>query len=177
MCKFIRLTYSTLLNCNTLRNIENSKKCYERYYGYLQDDFASADFYSYLNKSFNFFWFIENLNEDYMGFVSLDNFTGNKDCKFSAEVIACMHPRAWGIFTKYCAKFFFKMCFDNFGLYKIYANVFPENFRVKSLLKSSGFKLDGCISSATIRKGKVQDINVYSLYRSFYYKDEVTYGD
>lgn len=177
MCRFIRLAYSSMLVDDTLRNIENSKQCYERYFRYLQDDFAPADFYSFLEKSFPFFWFIEDMNNNYMGFVFLDNFVGNGDTKFSAEVTTCMHPRSWGVFTKYCAKFFFKMCFDTFGLYKITANVFPDNFRVKSLLKSSGFIFEGFMPAATVRAGKVQGIDMYSLYRSYYYKNEVTDGD
>ena len=106
-----------------------------------------------------------------MGFVFLDNFVGNKEQMFSAEITTCFDKKAWGNFTRYCAKFFLKMCFDNFGLYKIKAQIYPDNFRVRNFLKSCGFEYETTLKNETLRAGKPQDIEVYALYRSYYYKD------
>ncbi|MCM1339093.1 MAG: GNAT family N-acetyltransferase [Muribaculaceae bacterium] len=105
-----------------------------------------------------------------MGFVYLDNFIGNGDMLYSAELTTCFDRCAWGVFTRYCAKFFLKKCFDEFGLYKIKAQIYSDNYRVKSLLKSSGFVHEATLKNETLRLGKPQNIEVYSLYRDYYYK-------
>jgi RimJ/RimL family protein N-acetyltransferase len=104
-----------------------------------------------------------------MGFVCLDNFTGNKRIKYSAELSTCFERRAWGDFTRYCAKIFLKKCFDELGLYKIKVQIFPDNFRIKTLLKYAGFKYEATLPKETIRNNKLQDIEVYSLYKDYYY--------
>ena len=47
---------------------------------------------------------------------------------------------------------------------KIKALVYPENFRVKTLLKLTGFEKEALLKNETLRKGKLQDIEVYSLF-------------
>lgn len=106
-----------------------------------------------------------------MGFVFLDNFVGNKNKLYSAEITTCFDKKAWGSFTRYSAKFFLKMCFDELGLYKIRAQIYPDNFRVKNFLKDCGFIYESTLKNETLRGGKPQDIEIYVLYRSYYYKD------
>ena len=106
-----------------------------------------------------------------MGFVFLDNFVGNKNKLYSAEITTCFDKKAWGSFTRYSAKFFLKMCFDELGLYKIRAQIYPDNFRVKNFLKDCGFIYESTLKNETLRGGKPQDIEIYALYRSYYYKD------
>ena len=67
------------------------------------------------------------------------------------------------------AKIFLKKCFDEFGLYKIKSQIFPDNFRIKTLLKYSGFEHEATLPKETIRARKPQDIEIYSLYRKYYY--------
>jgi RimJ/RimL family protein N-acetyltransferase len=55
-------------------------------------------------------------------------------------------------------------------LYKVKAQIYPQNFRVKTLLKNSGFIYEATLKNETLRAGKPQDIEVYSLYRDYYYK-------
>jgi RimJ/RimL family protein N-acetyltransferase len=121
-------------------------------------------------KKSPYFWIITDRNFNFMGFVYLDNFVGKRNCLFSAELTTCFDKKAWGIFTRYSAKFFLKYCFDKLGLYKVKAQIYPQNFRVKTLLKNSGFIYEATLKNETLRAGKPQDIEVYSLYRDYYYK-------
>ena len=44
---------------------------------------------------------------------------------------------------------------------------YPENFRVKTLLKSAGFEKEALLKNETLRKGKLQDIEVYSVFNKY----------
>ncbi len=172
MCKFFRVSFSSECYKNT-EFVPCIIRCFEKYSKFLHDDFSNSDGLSYVVRSEPFLWAItESQNDKFMGFVSLDNFIGNGIINYSAELSVCFERRAWGIFTKYCAKFFLKYCFDKFGFCKIKAQIYPENHRVKSLLKSCGFKYEATLLSETLRCAKAQNIEVYSLYRNYYYKNE-----
>ncbi len=157
----------------SLHIISRISKCYKRYSKYLSDDFSLSDdeIISYIKSCIPFIWLVLSLNNEFMGFVLLENFTGNRKKLYSAELTTCFERKAWGNYTKYCAKIFLKKAFDEFGLYKIKALVYPQNYRVKTLLKSSGFKYETTLKSETLKDGKPQDIDIYAIYRSYYYKN------
>ena len=170
MCKFKQLG---AINLSTLHYMPDVIRCFRKYYKYIQDDFSppySYNTYSLILEKSPYFWVITDYNDKFKGFVYLDNFTGNEKCLYSAELTTCYDRRAWGIFTRYSAKFFLKKCFDELGLYKIKAQIYPENHRVRTLLKNSGFEYEATLKNETLRLGKPQDIEVYSLYRDYYYK-------
>ena len=56
---------------------------------------------------------------------------------------------------------------DN-GLKKIKALVYPDNLRVKTLLKNSGFVKEAVLKNETLRNNKLQDVEVYSVFSQFY---------
>lgn len=168
MCNFIPIVHCCSLSSQTLRYVTEIFNCYNKYSKYLCDDFAK----DFLFKV-PFLWAVTTHNDEFMGFVFLDNFVGNEKTKYSAELTTCFERKAWGIFTRYSAKIFLKKVFDEFGLYKIKAQIYPDNFRISKLLKSSGFEYESTLKQETLRNGKPQDIDVYSLYRSYYYKKEV----
>lgn len=170
MCKFKKVDFAA--NSLTLEELCFIENCIKNYAKYFQDDFALIpknifEIPQILPKNF---WLISNFQNKLMGFVYLDNFIGNKNRLYSAELTTCFDKCAWGDFTKYCAKIFLKKCFDEFGLDKIKAQIYPDNFRVKQLLKSCGFVYESTLKNETLRKGKPQDIEVYGLYRNYYYK-------
>ena len=43
--------------------------------------------------------------------------------------------------------------------------MFPDNFRVKNLLKYSGFVKEALLKGETIRGGDLQDIEIYSIFK------------
>lgn len=174
MCKFKRLTLSPH-TCSNLHYIPQIIKCYRQYAKFLQDDYASKLGIINIFLTNPDFWIVTDINDEFKGFVFLDNFTGNQNANFSAEITACIDKKAWGSFTRYSAKIFLKNCFDAFGFYKIKALIFPDNHRVKTLLKSAGFEYETILPAETLRNGKPQDIEVYSIKRTYYYKDEVNY--
>ncbi len=162
-------------NCPNLRYIPDILSCYGKYAKYLQDDYAGE--YGFLNMfaSYPNFWVITDMSDEFMGFVFLDNFIGNGSTNFSAELTVCFDKKAWGSYSAYCAKIFLKQCFDRFGFYKIKVLVFPDNYRTKTLMKKAGFEYETTLPCETLRNGQLQDIEVYSIKRKYYYKDEVNY--
>lgn len=175
MCKFIPISYRCKLTPYiTLHYISQLQTCFNKYSKYLQDDYSNFndDIISYIKRS-PFFWIILSFDNQFMGFVLLDNFVGDDSHNYSAELTTCFDKRAWGSFTKYSAKIFLKQLFDKFGLYKIKAHVFPDNYRTSALLKSAGFKYETTLKHETIRNEKLQSIDVYAIYRTYYYKNEV----
>jgi RimJ/RimL family protein N-acetyltransferase len=148
------------------------KRCWDKYGKYFQDDFSlefsECNFLKMLKNCY--FWVVLDSAGNFKGFVFLDNFVGDEKHLYSAEVTTCFDRSAWGIFPRYSAKFFLKKCFDDFGLHKIKAQIYPDNFRVRNYLKSCGFEYETTLKNETLRMGKSQDIEVYALYRNYYYK-------
>ena len=116
---------------------------YIKYSKFLDDDFAQNnltiyDYFLNLIQKTLFFVIVEG---DFVsGFVYLDNFTGSDKKLHSAELTTCFDRRFWGDYTKVCARIFLDHCFEKYKFEKIKALVYPENFRVKTLLKSAGFE-------------------------------------
>lgn len=173
MCIFKHIVLNPL--CSDLHYIPEIINCYSKYKKYLQDDYAKDFGIFNIFRSCPNFWVITNIQNEFMGFVFLDNFTGNGKSNFSAEITVCFDKKAWGSFVRYSAKFFLKYCFDTFEFYKIKALIFPDNFRVKRLLLQTGFQYETTLPNETVRNNKLQDIEVYSIKRNYYYKSEVNY--
>ncbi|MGN0031355.1 MAG: GNAT family N-acetyltransferase [Candidatus Gastranaerophilaceae bacterium] len=173
MCKFKRLVDINSDKYIFTKYILSIVKCYRKYLYYLQDDFLLSNTGTVTNFILNTmpnFWVITDYSDEFMGFVYLDNFIGNGNVLYSAELTTCFDKKAWGSFTKYCAKIFLKKAFDVFGLQKIKAQIYPDNHRIKTLLKSAGFMYESTLKKETLRSGKMQDIEVYAIYRDYYYK-------
>lgn len=134
---------------------------------FMDDDFArnGQSFYEYFLKlvaATDPFFFVIVENNKVCGLVYLDNIIGDSENLHSAEVTTCFDRACWGIFTKICAVLFLNMCFEQFGFKKIKALVYPENFRIKTLLKCAGFEFEALLKGETVRNNKLQDIEVYS---------------
>lgn len=167
MCKFEEITYD-----KNLHYIPYVRACYGKYFKYLQDDYSqdyTDNIFELIQRLTPYFWIVLDFNDNFMGFAYLDNFIRNDISLYSAELTICFDVRAWGSFIRYSGKFFLKKCFDELGLQKIKAHIYPDNFRVKSLLKDSGFVYESTLKNETLRFGKPQDIEVFGLYRTYYY--------
>ena len=139
---------------------------YTKYSKFLDDDYAanSLSCYDYfLNLVTKTLFFVIVEDDEVVGFVYLDNFIGDSERLHSAELTTCFDRRVWGDYTKACAKIFLNHCFEKYGFKKIKALVYPENFRVKTLLKSTGFQKEALLKAETLRGGKLQDIEIYSV--------------
>lgn len=136
---------------------------------YLDDDYALNNlsvydyFYNLIIRT-QPLCFVITEGDIVSGFVYLDNITGGSGKRHSAEISTCFDKRFWGNYTKICAKFFINYCFDTYGFYKLKALIYPENFRVKTLLKNAGFIKEALLKNETMRNGKLQDIEVYSVF-------------
>ena len=148
----------------TPQYVTPTNQLYERFKRYLEDDYNEDTLAGIINRCYPFFHIILS-DTAFAGFVYLDNITGNSKELYSAELVTCLHPIYWGDFTKRCAEIYIKKCFEKFGFKKIKALVYPDNFRVKKLLECAGFKKEAELKAETMRFGKPQDIEVYSIMR------------
>ena len=58
-----------------------------------------------------------------------------------------------------------KFVFRKYGFEKIKVYVYPDNFRTRGLIEFCGFEKEAVLKSETLRNGKLQDIEVYSLFK------------
>lgn len=144
---------------------------YLRYSKFLDDDYAQQGMpvYEYFRQLISslspFFWVITE-GDEVSGFVYLDNLIGDKERLHSAELTTCFKKKYWGDYTRRCAKLFLNFCFERFGFYKIKALVYPQNSRVITLLKHSGFTKEALLKNETLRNNSLQDIEVYSVFNT-----------
>lgn len=144
---------------------------FERFSRYLHDDYFLEKYESSIDavidlveKTSPYFWVILDKKSDKLaGFVFLDNWVGGGRKLHSAEVTTCFNPVFWGKYTKFCAKKFIKYCFKKYKIKKLKASIFPQNFKVGAILKKSGFKKEALLKGETVKNGKLQDIQVYSI--------------
>ena len=146
---------------------------YIKYLRYLEDDYAlnNSNVYDYffnLIQRTSPFFFVITEGDLVSGFVYLDNLIGDGKRLHSAELTTCFDKRFWGDYTKRCARFLINYCFETYGLKKIKALVYPDNLRVKTLLKNSGFVKEAVLKNETLRNNKLQDVEVYSVFSQFY---------
>lgn len=151
---------------------------YIKYSKFLDDDYAQngLSVYDYFLNLINRTLFFVIVEGDFVsGFVYLDNFTGSDKKLHSAELTTCFDRRFWGDYTKVCARIFLDHCFEKYKFEKIKALVYPENFRVKTLLKSAGFEKEALLRGETLRNKKLQDIEIYSCRNEERIKNEGRY--
>lgn len=134
---------------------------------FLLDDYSNpSDFgeflYRFISERTPFFWVIFK-DKTFAGFVFLDNLTGNQKNIYSAELTTCFDKKFWGDFTRASAFLFLNLCFETLNLYKIKAKIYPENNRVRSILRWCNFKKEGLFTAETVHNGKFQNIEVYGL--------------
>lgn len=172
MSKFVKIIINR--SKKEFRNIQYLPqviRLYERFSGYLHDDYflenqkSSVDaIIDLIEKTSPFFWvIIDKKSSKFSGFVFLDNWVGGGSNFHSAEVATCFDPSFWGKYTKICAQKFIKYCFKKYKLKKLKAYVFPQNFKVRILLKKTGFKKEAVLKAETVKNGVLQDIEVYSI--------------
>lgn len=146
-------------------------RLFERFSRYLHDDYFLANTGDLLDivikmieKVSPYFWVIvDEKTQKTAGFVFLENWVGGSGSRHSAEVTTCFAPEFWGRYTKKCARKFIKYCFKKYKLKKLKAIVFPQNFKVKTILKKSGFTKEALLKSETVKNGCSQDIEIYSI--------------
>ncbi len=172
MSKFIKIIINrTQKEFKNIEYLPEVIELYKRFFGYLHDDYFIQKYESPMDlvlkiveKTSPYFWVvIHKKSNRFAGFAFLDNFVGTENNFHSAEITTCFNPSFWGNYTKFCAKKFIKYCFKKYKLKKLKATIFPQNFKVKALLKRSGFKKEALLRAETLRNGILQDIEMYSI--------------
>ncbi len=169
--RFERIIIQSGGRCVNLKYFPKVLELYVKYMRYLEDDFslfklnALDALVEYIRKISPHFYLVIS-NEEVCGFFALENLIGNNENIFSAQVITCFFPKYWGVFTKQAGLIFTDFCFDILGIQKLKAVIYPENARVKSILKICGFEKEAFLKSETLRNGCLQDIEVYSVFNT-----------
>ncbi|MBO6088660.1 GNAT family N-acetyltransferase [bacterium] len=140
---------------------------YSKFSKFLDDDYARNgnsiyEYFENLVKYTSPFFYVIVENNQVAGFVYLSNIIGDSNHLHTAELTTCFDKKYWGDYTKLCASIFINFCFKKLGFKKIKALVYPDNFRVKTLLKFAGFQKEGLLKGETLRNNKLQDIEIYS---------------
>lgn len=141
---------------------------YGKYIENLEDDFSPlrsdlqrlTDFVQRVSPHF----YVVTSENDFCGFLTLENIVGNHKYIHSAEVAICMKQKYWGKMALFIAKIFKQYCFKILKITKLKALIYPQNSLVKRLLKKCGFKKEALLKSETIKNNKPQDIEIYVLF-------------
>lgn len=146
-------------------------RLYLKYVRFLEDDFSPFvdnpfdSMIAYLDKTSPHFYLV--LSEDEVcGFFALENIVGKNDFLHSAYVVTCFDKKYWGTFTRYAGLSFVDFCFNELGLVKLKAIVYPQNYRVRGILNSCGFKKEALLKAETLKDGKHQDLELYSAFNA-----------
>lgn len=154
---------------HNIRYFPQVMRLYIKYLRYLEDDFSKfserslegmVEFIERVTPHF----YLVLADDEVCGFFCLEHLIGSDRKIYSAEVITCFNRKYWGVFTKYAARNFQDFCFDVLGLTKIKAVVYPQNSRVKAILRTCGFRREACLKAETRKNNQLQDIEIYSVF-------------
>lgn len=156
---------------HNIRYFPQVMELYIKYLRHLEDDFSMFSERSlegmveFIERVTPHFYLVLADNE-VCGFFCLEHLIGSARQIHSAEVITCFNKKYWGTFTKYAARAFQDFCFEELGLKKLKALVYPQNSRVKAILRVCGFKREACLRAETRKNGRFQDIEIYSVFNN-----------
>ena len=172
MIKFVKIKIDR--NKKIYKNIyflEDIYKLFEKYGTFLNDDYTDKNLLDNIIQTieqfYPFYWAVLK-DDEFAGFVFLENIIGNTDKLHSAEITTCFKREYWGKFTKLAAKKFIRYCFKKYKFKKLKAKVFKENYRAAAILKSAGMSLEAELKSETTKNGKPQNIQIYSVIKMFH---------
>lgn len=141
---------------------------YIKYLRHLEDDYSKfcerslEGMVELIERTTPHFYLVLS-GDEVCGFFCLEHLIGSARQTHSAEVVTCFNRKYWGTFTKYAARAFQNFCFEQLGLIKLKAQVYPQNSRVKALLRVCGFTREACLHAETKKNGRLQDIEIYSV--------------
>ena len=144
---------------------------YMHYSGNLVDDFSPhclsyKNFIDFLEKISPHFYLVF-YKTDFCGFITLENLVGDKNRIHSAEVSICLKRKYWGKFALIAGQKFKNYCFNVLKIYKLKALIYTQNKLSKNILNKCGFKMEAVLKSETVKNGKPQDIEVYTLFNTY----------
>ena len=159
--KDISSLYSNIFYLKELYNL------YLKYIDNLEDDFSPLrksfeEFCGFIDKISPYFYIIF-IKDEFCGFIFLENIVGKIKYIHSAEVTICIKRKFWGNNALKIAEIFKSYCFNFLKITKLKALIYPQNKTVKRLLRECGFKKEAVLKSETLRKEKLQDIEIYTL--------------
>lgn len=167
MIKFVKIKLDRKNKIyKNIKFLENIFNLYKKYEKFLNDDFTQNDLLeevlSIVERTSPFFWVV--LKDDkFAGFIFLENIIGNEKKLHSAEITTCFEQEFWGDFTKKVGKKFIRYCFKKLNFKKLKGLVFKGNTRINTLLKTLGLTLEAELKSETMKNGKPQDIQIFSI--------------
>lgn len=152
-----------------LRYFPQVMRLYIKYLRHLEDDFSRFSqrplegMVEFIERTTPHFYLVLK-GDEVCGFFSLEHLIGSSTKIYSAEVVTCFDRKYWGTFTKYAARTFQDFCFNELGIVKLKALVYPQNSRVKAVLRTCGFTREAYMKAETRKNTRLQDIEIYSVF-------------
>ena len=160
-------------NFGIFENVEYLSETFELYRQYsdnLEDDFSPfrlsyENFTDFLERVSPHFYIVFQ-KDRFCGFITLENLVGDENTIHSAEVTICLKRKYWGKFSLNIALKFKNYCFNVLKITKLKALIYTQNKLSKNLLNKCGFTREAILKSETVKGGKPQDIEIYTLFNT-----------
>lgn len=157
--KDAKAMYETICdtNVNAYMNIDGSKSSIENCENYIIN--ANA------NSNFKHFAIVDE-KDNWVGTISLKNIDFDvKQAEYAIITSSKVHGKGYALTA---TKELLDYAFNKLGLNRVYLDVVKENVRANKFYLKCGFKLEGTFRQAILIKGKVYDLNWYSILKSDY---------
>lgn len=128
----------------------------------LFDDYMDNSFIELINRVFPHFYACVDENNNFIGFVYLDEWRGNKEKLHSCTLSMCAKKEFWGSKARDAGKFFINHIFETYKIHKLKAEVFSFNKPVMHYLNSIGFKRESVLKQESFKNSKPVDIVVFT---------------
>lgn len=143
---------------------------FERHKNVLLDDYYSSDFYERLKEILELInavsphFYVILCEEEFMGFVYLENWIGSTQKLHSCCASVCVAKEFRGAKALEAGKIFIRELFKVHNLHKIKAETFAHNHLGANFLKKLGFSKEATLKHETLKNGKYIDIYVYTIF-------------
>ena len=129
---------------------------------------VSTDCQEYIKKSWddekNYHFAIVDENDNWIGTISLKNIDKlAKQVEYASITSSSVHGKGYA-FT--ATKEIIEYGFEKLGLNRIYLNVVDENIKANKFYQKVGFIFEGCFRKAICIKGRIYNLNWYSILKS-----------
>lgn len=138
-----------------------------KYKNVLSDDYSSECFDDFLKEVVPHLY-VGLKDREFVGFVYLSDWRGNRDKLHSCTMTVCIEKKFWGKTAREISRAFIGRIFKSYGLYKLKAEVFEHNKNVGNFLLSLGFKKEALLEGETFKNGKLINLVIYSVFNRNY---------
>ena len=146
------------------KNVFEKKKMINNTIDIVREFCISSKIPTYLKQFDNLHFAIVDISDEYLGTVSLKKIDLENSC---AEYAICLRKKAQGKGIAYIAtNKILKKAFNDYGLHRVYLNVFSDNTTAIQLYERCGFIFEGEFRDHLFVNGKFKNLKWYGMLRS-----------